>query len=561
MNNFMDLALTGFLGAVSNRPLDVLQFLEEKRRQRERERLAEEELAMQQRRLQLAEEAAKLSTAESLRQLGVQPGIISKVLQTGKIPVEELRPREMVFGETRPFEEDLTRLMSVLPHVEDITVEKLPATLRGKPYVPTPEAYAYEPTPAEGEFKPPKTVVKAKISPYKTPQETKRAVFAKLREILPREKWEMIATGKVVPTVEDIIAKYKTLREAAKTISQETGVPLYAVEDTLGLPTDPSKKKDDVYTNFYTRLKALFGDKYSDDQLKAIAFQGAYGGRLQIDLENDSTQLSLRTVSKGPYDILTGISYDKKTGKPLGTVIYNVDFNRTWIDQRTNNLAVLGAIGGASPEVVGAAVEADAKVILGTEGVPLGERFKTWSMYVTSARAKNPKAMWAYLYKITPTKIKVGDTFQDSKIGKKLRTQFQNLMLHANYDSFAPEQIPQIAASLQYIVNTATNDYYRVAQKAAKGEGETAQAAREFLRLLEELEGSIITAPSDPDSFINNLNKVVKFLEEDRKLYQKEKEAQQPQRTTKPPTEEKQQPKEEKEEKNLGEPFSLTGVW
>jgi len=395
--------LTGFLMGSSEDPLSIMRFLEERRRWNEQRRLRElqtameqERLRMQQERLQLAKEAAKRNLATLLAGVGVRPSVALEALERGKLP--ELKPEEVIFGAERPLTEELPRLMTELPYIEDITVEEIPATLRGKPYVPSEEAYIYEPTPAEGEFKPPKTEFKAKISPYQTPEQTQRAVLAKLREIIPRDKWQLIATGKAVPTAEDIVQKYETLEKAATEIAKKTpDLSKEEIREYLGLPVDPFKKKDIVFVNVYGRLKQLFGDKYSDDQLKEAAFQIAYGGgRIQLGrLEDENTAVSWRNISEGPYKMSVIVQYDKKTGKPLKTEVYHTDTDRNWIQQRTNNLSPFGAKTSAlDPSTVGNMVAEDAKVIWGNEKVPLGALNTAWSMYITTARQKNPAAVW-----------------------------------------------------------------------------------------------------------------------------------------------------------------------
>ncbi|RLB06426.1 MAG: hypothetical protein DRG83_00155 [Deltaproteobacteria bacterium] len=538
--------LTGFLMGSSEDPLSIMRFLEERRRQNEQRRLRElqmameqERLRMQQERLRLAEEAAKRDVASFLAGMGIKPSAVLEALKRGELP--ELKPEEVIFGAERPLTEELPRLMTELPYIEDITVKEIPATLRGKPYVPSEEAYIYEPTPAEGEFKPPKTELKAKISPYQTPEQTRRAVLAKLREIIPRDKWQLIVTGKTVPTTEDIVEKYKTLKEAAVKISKETGTPQIIVEETLGLPVDPFAKKDIALANMYTRLKRLFGDKYSDDELLMYAFAAVYGGgKVQLGkLEDENVAVSWRTFSQGPYKIMALVRHDKKTGKPLGMEIFNVDFDRNWIQQQTNNLSTLGAKTSAlDPDTVGRVVAEASKVIWGNKQIPLGSRNTAWSMYISTARQKNPAAVWSFLYATVPAHTVVG---QHVRAGLK-RWATSNVP-----DRFAPEQIIGIQQNLQKlstlvkdkfweninkiagidVENLRESDIVKIAKIIGKPVGkqslqEYKQRAQTFQTLYTRFLKSINEAPEKPDQFAQSLKDLIEFLEKEFQAYQEQ---------------------------------------
>jgi len=535
--------LTGFLMGSSEDPLSIMRFLEERRRWNEQRRLRElqtameqERLRMQQERLQLAKEAAKRNLATLLAGVGVRPSVALEALERGELP--ELKPEEVIFGAERPLTEELPRLMTELPYIEDITVKETPATLRGKPYVPSEEAYIYEPTPAEGEFKPPKTELKAKISPYQTPEQTQRAVLAKLREIIPRDKWQLIATGKAVPTAEDIVEKYRTLEEAAVKISKETGVPKNTVRDVLGLPVDPFEKKDEALINIYTRLKQWFGNKYPDDVYRQYAFAAVYGsGKVQLGrLEDENIAVSWRTFSQGPYKITALVRHDKKTGKPLGTEIYNVDFDRNWIQQQTNNLSALGAKTSAlDPDTVGRVVAEASKVIWGNKQIPLGSRNTAWSMYISTARQKNPSAVWSFLYATVPA---------NTVVGQHIRAGLKRWATSDVPDRFAPEQIIGIQQNLQKLGALVKDKLWKNINKIAEIDIENLQEsdiakiigrpvekqslqeykrkAQTFQILYTKFLKSINEAPEKPDQFAQSLKDLIEFLENEFQTYQRQ---------------------------------------
>ena len=454
MNGIFSPLLVGMLGGLSGDPLGVLRFLESRRQWekefQQRQQELEERRRAQELERELEELRARVSTASLLRTLGARPDVISRIMTEG-LSKDVFSPTVVEIGKELPLERQIEQLVRDLPYIQSLSIETTPAKAEGKPYVPERTPLPYEPPPSQ--YEPPRTIVKAEISPFTVPEPAQMATLLKLKDVLPQDTWESIATGKYTKPIEELLEEAAQRKEIAKKWAPRFGVREEALYKFIGgIPTDELEEKfkniDETFQRTYEFIKKK--KIVPDDNLaKLLSLSIAFGAPLGalsnlVGEERKEEKWTTFTRSVGPYNIRVQEIFED--GKLKGHVPLTVELNQTYFNQVANHLNLLtGRTGGI--DSVGKFLRSHIQQIMNPD-IDVPEKYKKEAIarLMTTVSLRDRGAPWAIL------STYIDDT---SPVGSSLKEKVTNLYYSQRPSPFNPSDIPNVGNLLQVLT---TND-------------------------------------------------------------------------------------------------------